>query len=385
MQKRSFPSIGADISLLGFGGMRLPTVGGDMTKIDYPVAQAMVDAAIAGGVNYFDTAWPYHAGHSERFLGEALAKYPRESFYLADKMPPWEIESAADLERIFETQLKRCRVEYFDFYLVHCLNRDFCPRYYDFAIYDFLQKKKEAGQIRRLGFSFHDDAELFAQLIAEHPWDFTQIQLNYLDWFDSDARALYELATQRGVPVIVMEPVRGGSLADLNAQATNILKTAAPDASIASWAIRFAASLPNVLTVLSGMTAPGHVADNLRTLTDFRPLSDAENRTLEAAVTTMRAAGTVPCTGCRYCMDCPAGVDIPRVFGVYNYFRTHGDVDTFTNDYRTICEPQQAHHCVACGTCVPNCPQKIDIPAFMAEITACEPRDLNWENWRVKE
>lgn len=385
MQKRSFPSIAADISLLGFGCMRLPVVGGDVAKIDYPLAEEMVETAIAGGVNYFDTAWPYHIGNSERFLGEVLAKYPREAFYLADKMPVWEVESVADLERIFDAQLEKCRVEYFDFYLVHCLNREFCKKYYDFDMYGFLEKKKDAGLIRRLGFSYHDDAALFAKLVSEHPWDFVQIQLNYLDWFDSDARALYEIAAERSVPVVVMEPIRGGALAELNAGATKILKTAAPDASIASWAMRFAASLPNVLTVLSGMSTPAHVADNLRSLTDFQPLSDAENRVLEEAVTAMRVTGAVPCTGCRYCMDCPVGVDIPRVFATYNFFRTHGDTDFYTHNYRTLKESEQAHNCVACGACVPNCPQRIDIPAYMAEITAGEPTGLNWEEWKVRE
>ncbi len=381
MEKRFFESVGEEISLLGFGCMRLPTRDGDAARINYPVAQAMVDAAIAGGVNYFDTAWPYHEGESERFIGEALSHHPRSSFHLADKLPTWEIESAADVDRIFAEQLKKCQVEYFDFYLIHCLNRDFMRNYKDVKIYDLLMKKKEAGLIRRLGFSFHDDADLFRKLIAEHPWDFTQIQLNYLDWHDSDARGLYEAATERNVPVIVMEPVRGGTLAELNAAATKILKTAKPDASNASWAIRFAASLPNVLTVLSGMTTPEQVADNLHTMTGFQPLSSRENQTLDEAVSAFRSSGTIPCTGCRYCMDCPFGVDIPRVFAAYNHFCIHQYPDAYVNDYRAIPESNQAHHCVACGACVPKCPQKIDIPVFMKEIGANEPTKLNWEQW----
>lgn len=373
MEIRHFPSIGADISLLGFGGMRLPILGNQTAKIDYPTAERMVETAIRGGVNYFDTAWPYHAGESETFMGAALSRYPRESFLLADKLPTWDIGSEADIHRIFKKQLQKCKVEYFDFYLVHCLDAALCETLYDVGIFDILRKKKEAGLIRRLGFSFHDNADLMEKLVSDFDWDFTQVQLNYMDWTDIDARRLYEIPTGRNIPVIVMEPVRGGTLAKLNDRAAGILKNAAPDVSVASWAIRFAASLPNVLTVLSGMSTPEQVEDNLKTLTDFRPLSDAERAVLAEAISAFRASGTVPCTGCRYCMDCPAGVDIPRVFAVYNQFCLDRDKMFYGVNYQSLRESQRANRCAACGQCVAACPQKIDIPGFMRKITKTEP------------
>ncbi len=369
MEKRFIKRLGKEISLLGFGTMRLPILGDKTENIDYATAQKMVDYALDMGVNYFDTAWSYHGGLSETFIGGALKKHPRERFYLADKLPTWAIGSTRDAERIFAEQLKKCQVEYFDFYLVHTLNEEFYKIYREFDLFELLEKKKNQGLIRHLGFSFHDTPALLARIADEHPWDFAQIQLNYLDWETCDAKGQYEALTQRDIPVIVMEPVRGGALATLNENAAGILRKADPTVSLASWAIRYAASLPNVMTVLSGMSTPEQVEDNIRTMTPFRPLSEAEHATVDKAAAAFRASGTIPCTGCRYCMDCPSGVDIPRVFSIYNLYCVSHNPYVFRNTFNSMRASERASSCTSCGACLKLCPQGIDIPTHMKEIT----------------
>ncbi|MDR3231997.1 MAG: aldo/keto reductase [Synergistaceae bacterium] len=378
MEKRFFTGAGREISLLGFGLMRLPRVDPAGTDIDYAVAEKMVARALSAGINYFDTAWFYHDGKSETFAGDVLSAYPRESYCLTSKMPAWMVDSPADVERVFGEQLKKCRTDYFDFYLLHNLGGE----NYDLALKhracEFLRRKKEEGVIRRLGFSMHDGAEKLQRVVDAHEWDLVQIQLNYIDWETLDAKRQYEILEERGIPVVVMEPVRGGALASLPQAAADILKKADPEASPASWAIRYAASLPGVMTVLSGMSAPEQLEDNIKTMTDFRPLSDAERATLTQAAAIYRGSGVIPCTACRYCMDCPAGVDIPRVFAVYNRYLSSLSSDNpedsrvagflFDGGYRSLSKSQRAHNCVACGVCREHCPQKIDIPRHIKEI-----------------
>lgn len=372
MEKRRVDALDAEISLLGFGCMRLPVLDGAADKIDYPAAQRMVDRAIAGGVNYFDTAWPYHNKMSEVFTGEALAKYPRERYYLASKMPTWErfTSPQEDMERLFSHQLEKCRTPYFDFYLVHALDADHYAAMKQYGMYEFLSRKKAAGAIRHLGFSFHDNPQLLQEILANYPWEFAQIQLNYLDWELQDAKAQYGMLTERGIPVIVMEPVRGGALASLNERALGLLRKAAPGASPASWAMRFAGSLPNVMTVLSGMSSLEQVEDNIKTFTDFTPLSDAEGETLREAAAAYRASGAIPCTNCGYCAGCPAGVNIPRIFSIYNLYQVNKSKDSFKGNYRTLPERGKAHNCVSCGQCMGHCPQGLKIPDRLKEIAA---------------
>lgn len=370
MEKRHTESLGKDVSLLGFGLMRLPIRDNNARKIDYAQAKKMVERAIAAGVNYFDTAWPYHEGASELFAGDVLSGFPRDRYFLASKIPTWEIKAPEDVDRIFAEQLKKCRVSFFDFYLVHCYNAENLAIAEKMNIYENLRDKKERGLIRHLGFSFHGAASLLQRIVEQYSWDFAQIQLNYLDWDTLDAGRQYEILAEKGIPVIVMEPVRGGALATLTPEAVAVLRAMHPEASPASWAIRYAASLPHVMTVLSGMSTMEQVEDNIATMSPFVPLSEEERKALDEAAAIYRASGAIPCTGCRYCMDCPSGVDIPRVLGIYNHYCAHKRSTTFVNDCCSLDESQRAQSCTACGECVPLCPQQIDIPEKMKEIVA---------------
>jgi predicted aldo/keto reductase-like oxidoreductase len=376
METRKNKNSSKGISLLGFGFMRLPLKEGGSQEIDTPKGIEMVDYAIQHGVNYFDSAWMYHAGNSELFAGTALSAYDREKFYLATKMPLMFLKTKDDVERIFNEQLKKCKVDYFDFYLLHNISRDHLKIAEACKTYEQLEKKKEQGLIRPLGFSIHDRPELLKEVTARYDWDFAQIQLNYLDWEQQQAKEQYEILSGKNIPVNVMEPVRGGALAKLSGKAIEILKAADPAASPASWAIRFAASLPGVQTVLSGMTDLDQVKDNVATLENFKSLNEKEYKVIAEALTAYKASGAVPCTGCRYCMDCPAGVDIPRVLSVYNNYLAnkaennpmHGFL--FDMEYKILGADKQASLCVKCGQCESRCPQHIEISRLMEEINS---------------
>ena len=358
------------VSLLGFGCMRLPRLHPDKPEIDTELGQRMVDYAYSHGVNYFDTAYPYHEGLSEPFIGAALSKYPRESYNLVTKLPTWLINGEADIEHYFNEQLQKCGVDYFDFYLVHSLNAERFETVQKLHIFENLCELKAKGKIRHIGFSFHDKPDVLERILAAHDWEFAQIQLNYLDWELQDARRQYELIEQKGIQCTIMEPVRGGMLATLTPEAVDCFQQANPNVSTASWAIRYAASLPNVLTVLSGMTNFDHVTDNVATMEAFRPLSQQEREVIDHALAAYRKAVTIPCTGCRYCMDCPAGVSIPEVFAAYNRYATSRSRSMFEELYHALDAGQRADNCVACGTCLSKCPQHIDIPKHMKEIAA---------------
>ena len=358
------------VSLLGFGCMRLPRLYPDKPEIDTELGRRMVDYAYSHGVNYFDTAYPYHEGLSEPFIGAALSKYPRESYNLVTKLPTLLINGEADIEHYFNEQLQKCGVDYFDFYLVHSLNAERFETVQKLHIFENLCELKAKGKIRHIGFSFHDKPDVLERILAAHDWEFAQIQLNYLDWELQDARRQYELIEQKGIQCTIMEPVRGGMLATLTPEAVDCFQQANPNVSTASWAIRYAASLPNVLTVLSGMTNFDHVTDNVATMEAFRPLSQQEREVIDHALAAYRKAVTIPCTGCRYCMDCPAGVSIPEVFAAYNRYATSKSRSMFEELYHALDAGQRADNCVACGTCLSKCPQHIDIPKHMKEIAA---------------
>lgn len=369
MYKRTYKDTADAISILGYGNMRLPRLDPEKQDIDFPAAEALIDYAYAHGVNYYDTAYVYHDQQSEGFVGKALSKYPRESYYIATKLPGWFVKTMDDVDRMFNEQLQRLQTDYIDFYLCHSLSENGYKIYQELDIYGYLKKKKEQGIIRHLGFSFHDKPAVLEKIVDDHEWDFVQIQLNYLDWEMQDAKRQYEILAERGIPCIVMEPVRGGTLARLCEKSAAVLKAAAPDASLASWAIRYAASLPNVLTVLSGMSTMEQVVDNVKTTEDFKPLSQSEQETLSLALDTFRSNNLQPCTGCRYCMDCPSGVDIPLMFTLYNQYKLNNRKGDFLKRYEEAGD-KQAKNCVQCGQCATHCPQSIGIPDRMQEIAA---------------
>jgi predicted aldo/keto reductase-like oxidoreductase len=375
MERRKFSS--KDISLLGFGLMRLPRVSDKSFDIDYEASSALIDYAMAHGINYYDVAYTY--GGCETFAGHALSKYPRDSYCLATKCPPWMVKNVHDVERIFAEELERCQTYYFDFYLVHNFaqeqkrasrNEEYFEHFEKIGMYDKLRQKKDEGKIRHLGFSFHGTLTLLQKIVDKYEWDFAQIQLNYIDWTATDAKSQYEILTSHNIPLVIMEPLRGGALAGLNEEAGQILKQVQPDASLASWGLRYAASPPNVLTVLSGMNAMEQLTDNIRTMDSFKPVTDQEKELLYKAAAIYNQSGTITCTGCRYCMPCPKGVDIPRVFSIYNHYRIVKNRIPFDNGYSTLNEKEKASSCVQCGQCVKKCPQHLTIPEYMKEIDA---------------
>ena len=368
VDRKQFKNI--EISRLGLGNMRLPCKTPIKREanplIDYNKAQELVDMAYENGVNYFDTAYMYHAGKSEKFIGQALKKYPRESYYLADKLPIWMCKKPADMQKIFDKQLQRTGIDCFDFYLLHSLDKGNFEKCEKYGAYDFLLEKQKQGLIKNIGFSFHGTIDDLKTIVAAHHWDFAQIQMNYLDWKNQDAKTQYEILTEAGIPVIVMEPVRGGKLADVPKRVEELFVNNAPDKSIASWAIRFCATHDNVLTILSGMNAKEQMLDNLQSLTDFVPMTDVELKICQNAASIINESEIIPCTGCDYCADCPKSVKISTIFDVYNKLKT-GEY-TFEQAKEKYAQIDVNHtQCVACGKCKEHCPQSIDIPKMLSE------------------
>jgi predicted aldo/keto reductase-like oxidoreductase len=375
--KRLVKKSGEELSLLGFGLMRLPLKPGTQ-EIDKAQALEMVDYAKNKGINYFDTAYMYHEGKSELFAGEALSRYDRKSFNLASKMPLMIVRTAEDVERIFEEQLKKCRVEYFDYYLLHGMSKNSIKLVEDARIYEQLKEKQKQGKIRHIGFSFHDSPEALATIVGKWDFEFAQIQLNYLDWEQQDAKGQYDVLDKKGIPITVMEPVRGGALATLGDEGDAVFKAADPKASVPSWAIRFAATLPNVQVVLSGMSTLDQMKDNIATMENFKPIDEADQKVIDKAILTWRTSGSVPCTACRYCMECPQGINIPGNLAAYNAYLFNKERDRpgyqfgFMMEYGRIGEEHQAHHCVECKQCEEKCPQHIEISKHMAAIQAVQ-------------
>lgn len=358
------------LSRLGLGTMRLPVKTSIKREsnplIDYNEGQKLVDYAMSHGINYFDTAYMYHVGKSEEFIGKALSKYPRESYFLVDKLPIWLCDAPEDMERIFNEQLERTGVDYFDNYLLHSLDAENFKKCERFGAYDFVIKKQQEGKIKNIGFSFHGTIEDLKNIVSSHKWDFAQIQLNYLDWKNQNAEEQYNILTDAGIPVIVMEPVRGGKLAEVPSDARDLFVNANQNKSIASWAISFVASLPNVITILSGMNSIEQLNDNINTLTDFKPFSEKERDICFDAATIINKNDLIPCTGCDYCSGCPKSIKISTIFSIYNKYKT-GDIDVLKAKdlYNDIPKDNNASVCIGCGKCKQYCPQGIDITAWM--------------------
>ena len=366
--------LGIETSLLGFGCMRFPMTADG--KIDEAEAERMLDQAYAAGVNYYDTAYPYHNGESERVVGRVMKKYDRSSFFLATKLPCWLIKNTDDIERIFEEQLEKLQTDYIDFYLMHALNKDSFQKMVDIGCVEKLEQLKAEGKIRYLGFSFHDKYEAFERIINYRDWDFCQIQLNYMDAgereeFQQAGMKGYHLTEEKNVPLIIMEPVRGGSLAVFPEDITEVFHGLNPDASIASYALRWVGSLPNVKVILSGMSTMDQLTDNLKTFDKFEPLSEKETETIDKVVAMINSRMQNGCTACRYCMPCPAGVDIPRNFRIWNLYHMYGNYNAVKWDWEEgLGEEHKAKNCIKCGKCEKACPQKLSIRADLERVQA---------------
>lgn len=370
------------LSCLGMGNMRLPTVG-ERGPIDEEKAREILEYAYEHGVNYFDTAYRYHGGASEPFVGKVLKKYPRDTWYLASKLPGHMMnyrdgklgfqgylagEDIPSIAAVFEDQLERCGVEYFDFYLLH----NVCETSFDFytneelGVVPYLLEQKKAGRIRHLGFSAHGRAETIERFLDRYPdlFEFAQIQLNYLDWELQDAGRKYRLLEERRIPVVVMEPVRGGSLSKLRPDCEALLREARPEASPASWAFRFLQSLPGVQVVLSGMTTLEQLRENIALFSADDPATEEDKALLRRVVSSM--ADLVPCTACRYCCEaCPRGLDIPKLLSLYNEVNYTGSLGTLGFTLNAMREAELPSACLGCGACESLCPQGIPIPEVL--------------------
>lgn len=366
IDRRMIPQLGCEISRLGYGGMRFPKNG---DEVDVEEAVKLLRKAYDMGVNYFDTAVVYHKGESEKIFGKAFEIYDRSSYYLADKMSIWVCKDEQEMKDLFERQLKTLKTDYIDFYLVHSLNRNHYQKVKEFHCVEFLQEMKRQGKIKHLGFSFHDTYPVFTQILDDYDWDFVQIQLNYLDWQNQGAEQLYRELEKRNLPCMVMEPVRGGYLATLDEQRAKPFLEMEPNRSIASWAIRWVSSLPQVTVVLSGMSDMAQLEDNVSLLTGFEPMNEKELEAVAKVVEEIRKVNDIPCTGCRYCMDCPMGVDIPEIFAIYSRLKIFGKDKSFVEDYKEVMENGNgAEHCIGCQQCMNHCPQSIEIPDKLAMI-----------------
>ena len=405
MTYRINPSTGDKVSILGYGCMRLPTVQGKDNEIDQNTVNKLTDYAIAHGVNYFDTSPAYCQGHSEEAMGNALSRHPRNKYFVATKLSnfdpaSWSREASMEM---YHNSFKKLKVEYIDYMLLHGIGMGgrgstdmsgmdaFKGRYIDNGMLNFLLEERKAKRIRNLGFSYHGDVKVFDYLLSTNiKWDFVQIEMNYVDWkhakesspFNTNAEYLYGELKKRHIPAVIMEPLLGGRLANLNHSAMELLKQMNPDATIASWAFRFAGSSPGVLTVLSGMTYMENLQDNICTYSPLKTLSSKEQNTLEKVARLMLDLPLIPCNACQYCMPCPYGLDIPDIFVHYNKCLNEGNysknaVDknysearrAFLIGYdRSVPKLRQADHCTGCGKCMPHCPQSIDIPKTMQSI-----------------
>lgn len=362
-----------DVSKLGFGLMRLPEKDGE---IDYSHVCRMVDKYMEAGLNYFDTAYVYHSGKSEVAARECLVKrYPRESFKLATKLPCWCMKTKEDRDKIFNEQLERAGVDYFDYYLLHSLeDGNNYNAYEELDCFNWGIGKKREGKIIHFGFSYHGTPELLEKVLDKHPEiEFVQIQLNYADWKNPlvQSGALYDILRKRNIPMIIMEPVKGGTLAALMPELEQKLKAARPNSSIASWAMRFVGSLDGIITILSGMSNDEQMQDNLNTFTNFEPLSDSEKKLIEEVNTVMFTSPLIGCTACRYCCDgCPSEINIPEVFRILNTIRLYGKEWRSSNFYRGLTEKSgKAKDCVGCGQCESVCPQHLKIIELLAEAS----------------
>lgn len=411
MALRGHPRTGVAVSALAFGCMRLPMLPHATfprgAEVDEKAAERLLDQALEYGVNYFDTAWPYHRNRSEPIIGAILSRHPRERYLLATKMPGMKVENLEMAKKIFNDQLARCKVDYFDFYQLHGIKKleDYKRVYEEMGVLDYLLEQKAVGRIRHLGWSFHGDAPLLEYVLALGiPWDYAMLQLNYHDLLHrydpspaevkafnfpdqpAPTRWMYEKVRDAGIPIVVMEPLLGGRLAKLGKRAEAPLKAARPGWSVPSWAFRYVANLPGVLTTVSGMTFKEHLDDNAAVFSRLEPLTEDDMAALKTALELYAVEGRNRCTACGYCMPCPYGVDIPAIF---EHSNNHAHALPILNNQadpahsaarraylaeyrRNVADLRQAAMCTACGQCVKSCPAMINIPAEMEKIARFE-------------
>lgn len=363
------------LSNLGMGAMRLPLTDGNDAHVDQAAVERMVDTAMAQGVNYFDTAWGYHSGNSEVVMGAALSRHPRERFYLADKFPGYDLSNMGKVREIFEEQLRKCRVEYFDFYLFHNVCEMNIDAYLDpqYGTFEYLMEQKKNGRIKHLGFSAHGSVEVirrFLEVYGEH-MEFCQLQLNYLDWTFQQGREKVELLQKHQLPIWVMEPLRGGRLAQLTPEHAARLAALRPEESAPGWAFRFLQSIPGVTVILSGMSNQEQMEENLRIFETHAPLNEEERTALAGVAKDLLGLKTLPCTGCRYCTShCPQGLDIPRLLELYNEHTFTGG--GFLAPMALMAVPPEKHPaaCVGCRSCEAVCPQQLKISEALADFAA---------------
>ena len=356
--------LGESIKKLGFGLMRLPMIG---EEIDMEQTKRMVDTFMEKGFTYFDTAYVYIGGKSEVALKEAVVdRYPRDSFQCATKLPLWDLKEPQEMEKIFQESLDRAGLEYYDFYLLHAMSAERVAKADELGAWDFMKRLKAEGRAKHIGFSFHDTAEALEDILKAHPeMEFVQLQINYVDWESESvqSRKCYEVARKYNKPVIIMEPVRGGSLAIMPPQVQQVFKEAEPENSVASWAVRYCASLEGIVTVLSGMSTEEQLNDNVSYMENFQPLNEGERATVQKVVDILNSLPTIPCTACKYCVDgCPQKINIPGVFKAMNDLTLYNNKVNAQRDYNNATkEGGKAGDCIQCGSCQAHCPQKIEI------------------------
>lgn len=362
--RRKFRNI--EVPILGLGCMRLPMKN---NEVDMQELDLMVDYCIQHGANYFDTAYRYVDYKSETAIGKSLKRYNRKDFLLADKNPIRFLKSKEDIDRIFQEQLKKCQVDYFDFYMAHNININTYEKYKQFDMYKELLKYKKDGKIRYLGFSFHGSTEMLKELVKENKWDFCMLQINYLDWNIVKAKEQYDIVKKAKIPVMVMEPLKGGGLVKLPQEAIEKLKSEYPNTTPAEFGLRWVASRENVVTVLSGMSNLHQLKENIKTFTNFKIMTQQEEQTAQDIAQIIQSQGEISCTACKYCLEvCPKGINIPAIFALYNQYKMTKDKRFFLIYYNSLADTEKADNCIQCGLCNSNCPQSLNIPNLLSVI-----------------
>ncbi len=370
---RDLENIKEKISLLGLGTMRFPLR--EDGEIDEEHVRKMVAYAMENGVTYYDHALFYHDFKSESLMGKILSEYDRSTFYIADKLPLWHCETEEDVDRIFHQQLSNMQTDYFDFYLLHAVNKKYIEKFKELNVAKKFEQWKQEGKIKHIGFSYHDDAETFKSAAQLFNWEFALLQLNYMDIEHQQGIAGYELLTSMNIPVFIMEPVKGGNLAGFNEEINKLFTDYNPSESIASWAIKWLANLDNVAVIVSGMSNLEQVKDNIKTVSNFKGLNNEELAIIDQVRQEVKNRVKVNCTGCNYCMPCPTGVNIPKGFSILNDYSMYENEKFLDWAYGLLHRDKQLpSQCVDCGKCIPLCPQNLNIPVLLKEVENIDPR-----------